>query len=644
MKRSTLFLALISTPALVFAATETKLNTQIVTSNGLQQSEFKAPFSSEIHDATDIERSGSIGLYDYLSKHSSITVLPSYGNPLTQSLDMRGFGIENGHQNIVITINGRRLNNVDTIPQLLSNIPLSSIERIEIIKGSGAVAYGDGAMAGVINIITKETSGGEVNVASGSHGQSAASLSAGITQEYFSVQVLAENSRSDGQRKADINGDSDETDTNNFAAHLKVFPAQGAEIRVGKERSWIDSIYGNPLTNQEFNKDPAQSGSYADWQGNIAPYNAQRMSTDVNLIGAGYRLNKKLNLNLDHTVEKKTSEFVGWGSDYDYRSTNISTEWIDSDLQVTLGVQLFDGERDSGTDKTSKDNQSVFIQTSYSLDNTLFLVGARHETVKYTHEDLSNTALKDDDKLTAWELGINHQYSEQLSVFANLMSGYQAPDIDRFFDLFSGPTPTFNSFINPAKNKTLNVGFNHLTTNNKLKTTLFYSKLTDEIFLDPVTFANTNIDKSYKYGIEIQDQWQLTENFKANLNYSYTLAKIDSDDSSSGAFNGKRTPGVSPHTASLGLSYQVTNKGTLTLSETFRSKAHAINDFANNFSQKQRAYSTTDIGYQHKVDNITLYAQVNNLFDQRNGLWVADDAIYPVNFTRTWYAGIRASF
>ena len=423
-----------------------------------------------------------------------------------------------------------------------------------------------------------------------------------------------------------------------------MFPAQGAEIRVGKERSWIDSIYGNPLTNQEFNKDPAQSGSYADWQGNIAPYNAQRMSTDVNLIGAGYRLNKKLSLNLDHTVEKKTSEFVGWGSDYDYRSTNISTEWIDSDLQVTLGVQLFDGERDSGTDKTSKDNQSVFIQTSYSLDNTLFLVGARHEKVKYTHEDLSNTALKDDDKLTAWELGINHQYSEQLSVFANLMSGYQAPDIDRFFDLFSGPTPTFNSFINPAKNKTLNVGFNHLTTNNKLKTTLFYSKLTDEIFLDPVTFANTNIDKSYKYGIEIQDQWQLTENFKANLNYSYTLAKIDSDDSSSGAFNGKRTPGVSPHTASLGLSYQVTNKGTLTLSETFRSKAHAINDFANNFSQKQRAYSTTDIGYQHKVDNITLYAQVNNLFDQRNGLWVADDAIYPVNFTRTWYAGIRASF
>lgn len=644
MKRSTLFLALISTPALVFAATETKLNTQIVTSNGLQQSEFKAPFSSEIHDATDIERSGSIGLYDYLSKHSSITVLPSYGNPLTQNLDMRGFGIENGHQNIVITINGRRLNNVDMAPQLLSNIPLSSIERIEIIKGSGAVAYGDGAMAGVINIITKETSGGEVNVASGSHGQSTASLSAGVTQEYFSVHVLAENSRSDGQRKADINGDSDETDTNNFAAHLKVFPAQGAEIRVGKERSWIDSIYGNPLTNQEFNKDPAQSGSYADWQGNIAPYTAQRMSTDVNLIGAGYRLNKKLNLNLDHTVEKKTSEFVGWGSDYDYRSTNISTEWIDSDLQVTLGVQLFDGERDSGTNKTSKDNQSVFIQTSYSLDNTLFLVGARHEKVKYTHEDLSNTALKDDDKLTAWELGINHQYSEQLSVFANLMSGYQAPDIDRFFDLFSGPTPTFNSFINPAKNKTLNVGFNHLTTNNKLKTTLFYSKLTDEIFLDPVTFANTNIDKSYKYGIEIQDQWQLTENFKANLNYSYTLAKIDSDDSSSGAFNGKRTPGVSPHTASLGLSYQVTNKGTLTLSETFRSKAHAINDFANNFSQKQRAYSTTDIGYQHKVDNITLYAQVNNLFDQRNGLWVADDAIYPVNFTRTWYAGIRASF
>lgn len=649
MKRSVLFLALTSASALAFAATESQLDTQTVTTNGLELSEFNAPFASEIHNAADIEKSGAISLYDYLGKHSSVTVLPSYGNPLTQSIDMRGFGVENGYQNIVVSINGRRLNNVDMVPQLLSNLPTSSIERIEIIKGSGSVAYGDGAMAGAINIVTKDISGGEINVAGGNHGQSTASVSAGVTQEYFALQVLAENTRSDGMRKADINGETDESDTNNLAAHLKVFPIAGMEIRLGKERSWLDNTYGNPLTYQEFSKNPAQKGSYTGWSNppTEQPYSKQKYSTDVTNSGASYQATDQLSFDIDHAIEKKEAEFItdGYGFKYDYRSTNISTKWQDEAFQVVAGIQLFDGERDGGSNKTNKDNQSIFLQTSYSLNDTLFSAGVRHEKVKYTYEETGSTTLKDDEKLTAWEVGVNHQHSEQLSAFANFVSGYQAPDIDRFFAYdFSTFQTVFNGFIDPAKHKTVNLGVNHLTAKNKAKVTFFYSHLKNEIFLDPFTFDNTNIDKSYKYGLELQNRWQVTEQFGANFNYSYTLAKIDKEDRGNGAFNGKKIPGVSPHVASLGLTYQVTDKDTVSLSETFRSKAYAINDFENNFSQKQRAYSTTDIGYQHKIDNMTLYAQVNNLFDQRNGLWVEDDAIYPVNFTRTWYVGVRAKF
>ncbi len=84
--------------------------------------------------------------------------------------------------------------------------------------------------------------------------------------------------------------------------------------------------------------------------------------------------------------------------------------------------------------------------------------------------------------------------------------------------------------------------------------------------------------------------------------------------------------------------------GTLTLTQNWRSRAYAQEDFANKLKQKQKAYNTTDFGYAHKIDNFTLFAQVNNVFNRKNGLWIEDDAIYPVNFTRTWYAGIRASF
>ena len=53
-------------------------------------------------------------------------------------------------------INGRRLNDLDLAGVDLSTIPRESIDHIEITRGnSGAVLYGDGAVGGVINIVTK---------------------------------------------------------------------------------------------------------------------------------------------------------------------------------------------------------------------------------------------------------------------------------------------------------------------------------------------------------------------------------------------------------------------------------------------------------------------------------------------------------
>ena len=37
-------------------------------------------------------------------------------------------------------------------------------------------------------------------------------------------------------------------------------------------------------------------------------------------------------------------------------------------------------------------------------------------------------------------------------------------------------------------------------------------------------------------------------------------------------------------------------------------------------------------------------ARIQNIFDESNGLWIRDDAIYPVNFERTYYAGAKIKF
>lgn len=650
MKLSRLALAIALLPAAqLYAAVDKnedalKLSSTVITANRIAQEDVRATYASEVHNSDDIKNSAAINLYDYLGRFSSVNVMPNYGNPYQQALDMRGYGIGDGYQNIVVTINGRRLNNIDMQPQLLSSIPLSSIERIEIIKGSGSVAQGDGAMAGIINIVTKDQTGADISIAAGSDGYSTSSISAGLSEDLFALQFLADNSKSDGLRKKDANGKTDESDADNLSVNLKVFPVDGLELRVGKDRTRIDTIYGNSLTKRKFNKKPSQNSTLN------AKYNEQEFKTDTNRLGARYQVNELLSFDIDHAVEKKQSDFITYNSlyKYDYRSTDLSSQLAIDNLILTAGAQLFDGERKSSGSITNKDNQGVYLQGIYTLGNTTFSAGTRHEKVKYKHKGTDE--LKADHSLDAWDVGINHQYNQELSIFANLNQGFQAPDIDRFFSSVYDPSTyeiigtEFNSFIKPAKSKTLNIGFNHVTERNKLKATSFYSKLEDEIYMVPVTFKNTNIDKSYKYGLEVQDSFQVTSELLARANYAWTRAKIDKEDVGNGAYNGKKLPGVSEHSITAGIDYRVVKDGTLSLTQNWRSRAYAANDFENNLNQKQKAYNTTDLGYSHKIDKFTLFAQVNNVFDKKNGLWVGDDAIYPVNFTRVWYAGVRASF
>ena len=66
---------------------------------------------------------------------------------------MRAFGSV-ADENTLILVDGRRVKDNDLSAVNWSSIPLKFIERIEIHRGGGAVLYGRGATAGVINIVT----------------------------------------------------------------------------------------------------------------------------------------------------------------------------------------------------------------------------------------------------------------------------------------------------------------------------------------------------------------------------------------------------------------------------------------------------------------------------------------------------------
>ena len=617
-----------------------------ITSTAIQTDELKSTDAVEVYTQEDIEKAHVQNIYEFLNQQTSITTMSTYGNPFAQKMDFHGYGIGDGYQNIVVTINGRRMNNIDMVPQLLSSIAPSSIKKIEIIKSSGIVTAGDGANAGVINITTKQGNDKEISFSTGTYGMVGGSFYIGHTSKKLSVSATGEAQQSDGIRVINSNQNKDENSFGTGTFNLAYNPNQKFELRLGASASRASVIYAGKLTSEQYNDDPSQQGSSS---GKLQKYDTNALN-----VGVSHYINDNLSLNIDGTSERKKSHYDNLGSayvstsNYTYNSFKSTLDYEMKSLSLVAGVDGFYGKRNAGStiygagNKTDKNNIAVFLMSSYKFGNNSIKAGYRYEKVVYKYAD-STKSLQDTHVLNGAELGYNYMLDKKSSLFVNYAHSYQAPDIDRFFN-YGG---TFNSFINPMSANNYTLGYNSITSNNKFKISTYYVDLSNEIYYYSAPWPNsknTNIDKSHKYGLDLYDNYILNQEFNIVINYNYVQAIIDQEQENGDDYTGKKLPGVSDHNAKATINYSPNQHSTIALSHAYRSEAYAANDFNNNFSQKQDPYNSTDLSATYAKENWEVFAKINNLFNQKNGLWIKDDNIYPVNFTTTALVGFKLRY
>jgi len=614
-----------------------------VDSTAIKTDELRSTDAVEIYTAQDIQKAHVQNIYEFLNEQTSVISMPSYGNPFTQLLDFHGYGTSNGNENIVVTINGRKINNIDSVPQLLSGISPDSIERIEIIKSSGIVTAGDGANAGVINIITKKSSN-EKDVAfyGGTYGLADGSFNFNHSDDKLSISANAEAQKSDGIRTIDADGNKDASKLSTGNFNLAYAPNEKLELRLGASFARTDTTNGSYLTKAEYNDNVLQAGT-TNWGASHEIFDTDSLNA-----GASYFINNNLSLHVDisHENKKSTNLTYDFSTAYDYKSAKATLDYISDSINLSFGYDGFYGDRKGSNDTTTKNNNAVFLMSQFHFGADTFKAGYRFERVHY---DFADQGLNSTHTLHGVELGYNHVLDKESSLFANYSHSYQAPDIDKFFGFNSITYQTFYSGnINPMEANNYTLGYNNIQKNNKFKASLYYIDLKNEIYYDPSYVANpnslnTNINKSHKYGVDLSENIILNQQFNGVLNYNYVQAIIDQD-SFNTSYSGNKLPGVSNHSVKATLNYLPNPFATLSLIETYRSEAYAADDFANNFSQKQAPYTTTDIAATYAKNNWEIFAKINNLFNQKNGLWVKDNAIYPVNYTTTAIAGFKLKF
>jgi iron complex outermembrane recepter protein len=104
----------------------------------------------------EILNSGARSVAEILRGQPGVHVSDPFGDGSIASIDMRGFGAS-ANANTVVMVDGRKLNFAsDSGALYLNRVQLENIEQIEIVQGSAGVLFGNMAVGGVINIITRQ--------------------------------------------------------------------------------------------------------------------------------------------------------------------------------------------------------------------------------------------------------------------------------------------------------------------------------------------------------------------------------------------------------------------------------------------------------------------------------------------------------
>lgn len=238
-----------------------------------------------------------------------------------QTIEMRGSGA-NSKATVQVMVDGMSLNPVDinhgTLP--LDSIPVSTIERVEILPGGNGVLFGDGATGGVVNIITKtgvDKTESYIGARYGSYSERI--FKAGTAtkiNDNFSVLVNYQQENS----KTNRSGERDKNFNIDVTALAKLDEKSNLSIRYGHYERDLTS--GDLLTREQWKANSRQSGVDLDGsqlsEKTGTKYTSLLGSTDIlnksqivrDDISANYKreLSDKLEFNLTTSYQKTTND------------------------------------------------------------------------------------------------------------------------------------------------------------------------------------------------------------------------------------------------------------------------------------------------------------------------------------------------
>ena len=607
LNKTTLGVAISAALSFSVSGAEQSIEKITVTANKFEQSINDVLASVNVIERAEIEASNVRDLPTLLSTRVGFQVNPNGGFGQNTGVSLRG----TGSGDTLILIDGVRTGSATLGQKALNNVPLNSIERIEIIKGSRAAVYGSDALAGVINIITRESDN--------------LSLSATFGSDSYQNYQVAGSVKSDDITTA-FNAGFEKTD--NFDVLQGVAPDEdGYENKnLGFKVNYTDAHYG------DFKLLGQYSEGYADYDSRFSPAGSTIERDDFKnyQLSAGWSKNytnqthsidlalstdDSDNTYVDFSVGPTTSTFITKRTQIDYNGQYL----LSNELNISGGVNWYNDDVSHSSQlfvEDSRDVLAVFVGAYYDADKVLANLTVRQDDDEQFGDETTYTA------------AAGYHLSEDATFRISQSTGFKAPTFnDLYYPLYGNPD------LQPEKSVNRELGLSVDFDIAQVDIAIFRNNIEDKIDYD-ANFALANIDEARYEGVEFSLSQQFF-GFDSNLNFAY----LSAEDEETGAelrnvakrtFNWELAKQFGAFDASLDMQYRSDRQGAVT-----RLGSYTLWNLAGNYQVNE---------------HIEVSLRVENLFDKEynavdsNTDFTTGEVYYYNTPERRFFAGASYQF
>ena len=574
----------------------------------------------------EIERNVGGSVVDLLSRQPGIQIATSGGGTPGSMANIFMRGANPGQTKVL----------VDGIPiasaldqkgtNALVNLPLSNVERIEILRGPASVLYGADAIGGVIQIFTRKGIPGlKVDAFSGVGSWGAFQANAGVSggDEYwrFRVEGGRDSARGFSTQRDGTNQDADKDGyyNNHAAAALSFLPAKGHELGLTYRHNDGLTHYDSGNVPANSTVDNRNSFNTEQWQ-----IFSKNQITDIWLSKLQYGETKEKQRN-HYTDSWYRPTFEGIGT----AKTKTSLLGWQNDIKLPLGKALIGVEQQEqkgySEDQSSfplpypsqnMTNRAAYASWIANWEKHRWQIGGRHDD----HSQFGGKS--------TGAIAYGYQISDQWRAKASYGTAFRAPTINELYlPLFGNPS------LKPEEARNREMGLVWESAKQSASATYYYNRVKNLIAADPSDWKNYNVGRAKLEGVTLAYSGQFND-WTVRATYDWLNAK-DED-------------------TGLQLQRRARNSAVFGVDKTWGSLLTGIElmSFSKRYSFKDEkgemgGYALVNLSARYAFNkNLSLEGRLNNVFDRKYELSKADYSNYTSLNTyntpgRNIFVGIR---